>query len=130
MMVVVGKDKTDGTKKKKNTKGGQGEKVLGSKPARTQGLDSSRASLSRASRFFPVASQHQVLQDLSITRGAIVCAFACSRLAAAERTHTCVRHGAAQHSLSSNTQSQHTFIPLFVSCSSVLVYAPQTWNTA
>ena len=98
VVVVVGKDKTDGTKKKKNTKGGQGEKVLGSKPARTQGLDSSRASLSRASRFFPVASQHQVLQDLSITRGAIVCAFACSRLAAAERTsQPIIEHTSTSH---------------------------------
>ena len=126
VVVVVGKDKTDGTKKKKNTKGGQGEKVLGSKPARTQGWDSSRSrfeypyrmcfSISRFSLFLPVASPHQVPQDLYITCGAIVRARV---QPASSRTHTHVR--AAQHSLSSNTPSHHTIIPRFLSCSTVLV---------
>merc|ERR1711865_216719 len=78
-------------------------------PYRTYSLD----SLSRASLSLPVTSQHQVPQDLYITRGAILRAFACSRLAA-ERTHTCVRHGAAQHSTAYRRTHHHiTLLSLF-----------------
>ena len=132
MMVVAGKDKTDGTKEEEKHQGRtrkEGARITTSKNSRVGFVavavrvprtDCASFSRARASRFFPVATQHKYPKTCKLLAVQFY-VLASSRLAA-EHTRAC---GAAQHSLSSNTPSQritthHTMFPLFYPVRSAL----------